>query len=235
MESPISSATSPSPTASQELAAEVSNRVFKKVLWAAAFIAFLIYFPWGIALLLAAWAVIGLVKRHPGGAAKFLQWSLTAGIAFGVYFWLRPRTENERQEKTERQLAHVDIQAMLDREMGAFMASCVQTASKRSPQLADAYCSCLADALRAQFDATPITAYSVEDYRQQFSSRFGAASPNQFVQSVCLDKARPKPALLPVVRATKPRKAPIVSASTAGPDPNDTGVPTQAPYQVWAP
>jgi DnaJ-class molecular chaperone len=106
-----------SPVASHELAAEVSNSVFKKVLWAAAVVALLVYFPWGIALLGAAWGGVWVVKRHPGAVAKVLKLSLSIAVALGVYLWARQRRLNEQREKTERELADLDIQDLLRKEL----------------------------------------------------------------------------------------------------------------------
>src|SRR5260221_9314786 len=91
--------------------------------------------------------LIWVVKRHPGSLAKLLQWSLAAGAALGMYFWIRQLSPNERQEKTERELVDVDIRVVLDKQLTAFTASCVQTALKDSPQLpqlVNVYCTCLA-------------------------------------------------------------------------------------------
>jgi hypothetical protein len=87
----------------------------------------------------------------------------------------------------------------------------VKTASRDAPDLADAYCGCLAKSLQSEFDATPIQAHSVEDYTRQFSSRLTAASPDAMTQAACVERVRPKPATPPTARATTPKSSPNVA------------------------
>lgn len=156
-----------------------------------------------------------MVKRYPSAVGKFLKGSLALAVGLGVYFWMRARADDERQEKLERELADLDIKDLLNKELRAFRSSCVNTASTRSPELAESYCICLAGALRDHFDTASITAYSVEDYRRQFSSRFAAASPGQSVRASCWAQVQPRPLAQPAataVKTAKPKSAPKLLA-----------------------
>ncbi|MDX2051993.1 MAG: DnaJ domain-containing protein [Polyangiaceae bacterium] len=206
---PQSKPEEPNPVVSQGLAEEVSNRLFRRILWAAACVALLVYFPWGVALLIGGWGLIWAVKRHPGVVVKCLSGLVGLAAFAGAYLWVQSRAEDERKKKTERELAALDIAPLLDTELGAFAASCVRTASQKAPELADAYCRCLADNIRMQFDMSPVNADSLEDYRTKFSARFRAAVPSEVVQATCVDQVRPKPATLPVRKVASKKKRPL--------------------------
>lgn len=223
---------------SEKLAAEISNRVFKKVLWAAAAIALLVYFPWGVALLLALWGGAWIVKRHPAVATKVLKLGLGFAVAIGVYVWMRERNLNEQREKNEREVAELDIHELLRKELRDFSAACKRKASVDTPDLAYPYCSCLAASVQRQFDTSPIQAYSVESYKRQFSSRLSAASPNPRTQAACAEEARPKAPSLPAAAAkpTRPSKAAKPASPSAIPtDGIDPAVrEALSPGRVWA-
>jgi hypothetical protein len=104
--------------------------------------------------------------------------------------------------------------------------------------LATAYCSCLADALRSRFDSTAIIATSVDQYRDEYSSRFQAATPDKAAQSGCLNQVRPSPVAAPAVKVpakpARPKQAPSPPAvdDLSAPPWEHLEVPTPPPQIV---
>lgn len=188
---------------------EVSNRVFKKVLGAAAVVALLVYLPWLAAIVAAVWAAVWAFKKFPKAAWNVVRLGVALVVFAGIYVWRQDSMSRERLEREEKQLADMDVRALLRTELAAYVTSCTASATWLAADLRGAYCTCLADILESRFDASPITATSVWGYKAEFKDRLRAANPTAMAQTFCLQKVQPKQVALPAVgKPAATRKAP---------------------------
>lgn len=192
---------------------EVSNRVFKKVLGAAAVIALLVYLPWLAAIVAAVWAAVWSFKKFPKAAWNVVRLGVALVVFAGIYVWRQDSISRERREREEKELADLDVRALLGTELAAYVTSCTASATWLATDLRGAYCTCLADILESRFDASPITATSVWGYKEEFKDRLRAASPTAMAQTFCAEKVQPKRVALPAVgklglKPAAARKAP---------------------------
>jgi hypothetical protein len=220
----------------------VSDRVFLKVLGVAALLAVLAYFPWAFVILAGIWGLVWLVRRHPKGVAKIVAAGVSFAVAVGAYVWAQDWTQEAKAKDELKRLNVNDLLVdQLGKFTDGCVRTASSALQPRPPAeaatdfgianaqrlvgqyappavtgpnpLATAYCSCLADALRARFDGTPITATSVVEYRDEFTSRFQAAAPDKVTQSGCLIQVNPRPVAMPSVKIpTKPMRAKLAPA-----------------------
>lgn len=183
-----------------KIAKQVSNRVFVKLLWVVALVALVIYFPWGIAVLLCLGGAIGFVRKFPVVAMRIGKTALALLVAFGLFWWRQERqaqTAREDVVKVEQKARdaarNTDIQLVLNDALEEFTKTCIAGASSVSPDRAKAYCECSAKETQLRFDLTPIHVDSVSEYQQAFRLKFKAASEDPSIQSTCLAKTREAP------------------------------------------
>jgi hypothetical protein len=105
------------------------------------------------------------------------------------FFW----NERQKEQQTKEQVAALDLPTVLAQQLDDFTGSCTKNAARKAPELANAYCSCLAVGIRTRFDMSPIRAQSIYDYNRAVSARFDAAAPGDDAQNACVDQVRPKP------------------------------------------
>ncbi len=192
---------------------EISNRLFWKLVWAAAIVALLVYLPWVAAAIAGVWALIWFIRKFPAAAVKIGTTAVALVVAVVVYNW---RSETERKERVAAELAQLDVSQTFRREEQAFEESCVAKASRKAPDVATAYCSCVTAQLRRDFDFSPIEATSVYDWDQDFRRRFQAATPDLTAQQACNRKVQPAQPMWPLVptsQASKPVRARDVAAT----------------------
>jgi curved DNA-binding protein CbpA len=183
-----------------------SPPVFWIVVGLCALVALVVYFPWGVAILLGVWGTVRLVRRFPGVSAKIairgLTLAATIGAASAAYIWMDDRQQAMKRESAkaadEDQARRLDVKATLKAQVGDFLSNCIVVASKNAPpRTANEYCSCVAAQLEAAFDVTPFDVHSVNEFYTIFAARFAAASPGQAEQGVCAKKVA---ALLPTTQ-----------------------------------
>jgi DnaJ domain len=174
-----------------------SSSVFSTVLWLSALIALIVYFPWGVAILLGIWATVLVARRYPGASGKLLKRGLvlavTVGVGLAVYVWMLDREDTRKREAEQAQVQQLDVNTVLQEQLKQFTATCTASATKVGPTVAQRYCACMAGKLQTDFDATPIVAESVYWFNTAFDARFKAALPDDAAQAACRREATPVP------------------------------------------
>jgi hypothetical protein len=181
----------PPPSEPQVSVEAVSNRVFLKVVGVAALVAVLAYFPWAFVIFASIWGLVWLVRRYPKAVAKIVATGVSLAFAVGAYVWAQDWTQEAKAKLQPRPPPGAPIDFALAPAQRLLAQYAPPTATGPN-SLATAYCSCLADALRARFDGTAITATSVAEYGKEFSSRFQAATPDKATQASCLNQVNPR-------------------------------------------
>ena len=156
--------------------------MLRSVLVAGALLTFLVYRPQVGVVLVALSGFAWAIWRYPRHTRRLLLSALAlvllAVLGVGVSTWLNDR-------RAAQELRGLDLPTLLSDELREQTSVCLKSAPM-PPEVARAYCACLADATRARFDQSPVNVDSAADYRQVMRVRLRAAAPGPDSEANCL-------------------------------------------------
>jgi len=114
----------------------------------------------------------------------------TLAVALGVYLWREDQVADEQQARVEAELADLSTDSLFDKELDAYLRSCMAAAAQQNPAVAEPYCQCLIGSLRAKFDNSRIYAPSESEFMNVFKARFVSAAPDDPARERCWSRGQ---------------------------------------------